>query len=276
MVLYADLLFFINFSMDYLILSIVSRGLHKGKRMVLCSFFGGIYGVLSVIFSVLNNPFFQFLIGAMMVLISYQPKTVLQFLKFYFLFLAVAFLIGGILYHILTNSGQGFVINGVFYFDFSIVQFILLFFCCWIFLTVGSKLYHRFYNNGIKNVKIRNQGKEIWLCALIDTGCQLHEPITGFPVMIAEYDEISEVLSEELQGFVGKTIVGPIPEPVYQVPFSTVKEGNGLMTAFRPEQITIVSENNQLVLNRVLVGIVKRKLSDDQSYTALLNPSMII
>lgn len=276
MVVYADVLFLLNFSIDYLILHAVSRGLHKGKKLWFCALLGGFYGVGVIQIPSLGTPFFQILFGVFLILIAYRPTSVTQFCKAFFLFWTVSFLLGGLLYGILISTRQGHFVNGVLYFDFSLLEFSFFTMIGWCIITVGSRIMTRVHGNGLRIVEISNHGKSIHLSAFVDTGCELKEPFTGFPVMVVEYDKISQLLSEEFQGMLNMKNTGPVPEKIYQVPFSTVKKGHGLMLAFRPDFVRVRQKNGDVTLNRVLVGIVDKKLSGDQSYSALLPPTMTI
>ncbi len=276
MIVYADVLFLLNFSMDYLILHLVSCYLHKGNHLFFCALLGGFYGLAAVKFPLLGTAFFQIVFGAIMVTVAYRPKSSSQFVKAFFLFLCTSCLIGGMLYAILLTTGQGKIINGILYFDFSLLQFLVFTLLCWGCLTVGSVFLDRINKNFMRTVMIQNRGKKVVLPAMLDTGCELTEPLTGFPVMVAEYDCIFEILSEELRGIILEKNIGPVPERIYQIPFSTVKEGKGLMLAFRPESVTVIQGKKKVILNRVLVGIVQKKLTGNQSYSALLHPAMTI
>ncbi len=276
MIVYADVLFILNFSMDYLILHLVSCQLHKGKHFLLCSLLGGLYGIAAVRFPLLGTAFFQIMFSAFIVTVAYRPENASQFTKAFFLFLSISFLIGGVFYAIFLKKGQGKMINGILYFDFSFLQFMLVTLLCWGGLTVGSMFLGRIKKHYLRTVMITNRGKNVVLPAMLDTGCELTEPLTGFPVMVAEYDCICEILSEELRGIIVEKNIGPVPERIYQIPFSTVKEGRGLILAFRPESVTVFQGKRKVILNRVLVGIVHKKLTGNQSYSALIPPAMTI
>ncbi len=276
MIVYADVLFLLNFSMDYLILHLVSCQLHKGKYLFLCALLGGLYGIGAVRFPLLGTAFFQIVFGGIMVLIAYRPEGIKQFIKAFFLFWITSCFIGGMLYAILVKTGQGRMINGIVYFDFSIIQFFVFTVLCWGCLTVGSSVLGRINDYRKRTVIIENRGKEVILTAILDTGCELEDPLTGFPVMVVEYDRICDILSEKLQGMIVNKSIGPVPERIYQIPFSTVKEDKGMMIAFRPDSVTVVQGKERVVMNRVLVGIIQKKLTENQGYSALLHPAMTI
>ena len=276
MIVYADVLFLINFCMDYLILKLVARCMHRGRYLAVSAALGGIYGVLAIKFPFFGGIWFQILFAAVMVLLSFPTKSMLSFGKSLCLFWTGAFLLGGILYGILSAMGRGMVINGVFYFDFSLAEFVVLTGISWLFLGVLSRVNAVRKRCDFRQVEICSRGKAVTLPALVDTGCSLRDPLTGFPVMVAEYDKICCILSDELNGMLTRDCVGPVPERIYQVPYHTLERGNGeLMTAFRPDFITVIQGKKKTVLTHVLVGVIQKKLAGDQSYTALLHPAMV-
>lgn len=276
MTVYLDVLFLLNVSMDYLILYAVSGILHTGKRLWLCALLGGIYGILAAEFSWCGNIGLQLLFSCVMILLAYRPVNFFQFLRFFLVFQSVSFVLGGILYKMILVSKQGRWINGVVYFDFSLLQFSVFTLLCWLFLTLGAMICHRVARTELKTIKISGCGKEVCLSALSDTGCTLTEPITGWPVVAAEYEKIAEILSPGLREAVISGKTEEISERIYWVPFQTVGESDGLMIAFCPERISVLQGKNECVLQHVLIGIVRRKLTEDQSYSALLNPAMTI
>lgn len=276
MTVYLDVLFLLNVSMDYLILYAVSGILHTGKRLWFCALLGGIYGIFAAEFPWFGNVGLQLLFSGVMIFLAYRPVNFFQFLRFFLIFQSVSFVLGGILYKIISVSKQGRWINGVMYFDFSLLQFLVFTLLCWVFLTIGVKICHRAVRTERKTIKICGCGKEVSLSALSDTGCTLTEPMTGWAVIVAEYEKISEILSPGLQKAVISGQTEEISERIYWVPFQTVGEGDGFMIAFCPERISVLQGKNECVLQHVLIGIVRRKLTEDQSYSALLNPAMII
>ena len=276
MIIYADLLFLSNFCMDYLILKLTAKMLHRGKHFLLSAFLGGIYGVIAVRFPPLGSAWVQLLFAAGMTALSFPPSSWINFVKAYAMVLFGAFASGGLLIAVLTARGQSATYHGMLYFDFSLAEFLLLAGLCWLFLSVISRLEQTFGRQPVQEVLICCRGKCVRLSALVDTGCSLVDPLTGYPVMVAEYEKISSIFSEELKGMLTDNCTGPVPERIYQIPFHTLEYGTGgMLTAFRPDSVTVIQNRKETVLTHVLVGVVQKKLTDDQSYEALLHPSMI-
>jgi len=78
-------------------------------------------------------------------------------------------------------------------------------------------------DNWTINIRLNVQGASVCFPALIDTGNRLHEPLSGLPVIIAEFDTIRDVL----------------PDTGYRdVAFGGLG-GNGTLRCFRPDSIWI-------------------------------------
>ncbi len=102
MIVYADILFFMNFSLDYLILYLVSKGIRRGKFLGLCAFLGGIYSVLAIRIPILGKAFFQTMWAIMIIFFAFQPKSVKSFFRCFFLFGMVSFAVCGMLYTLVS------------------------------------------------------------------------------------------------------------------------------------------------------------------------------
>lgn len=88
-------------------------------------------------------------------------------------------------------------------------------------------------------------GRSIELTALRDTGNRLREPLSGGPALIAEERTLLPLLEPEVQAQLLATAGLPAPErltvlgPGFRLlPYRTLG-GNGLLLAFRPEQVYI-------------------------------------
>ena len=97
MTVYIDILFFVNFFMNYLVISVleglVAKGVKK-KRKLLASFLGGIYGVFSFIpdLAFIYSSFSAFLFSGILVTILFYPFNMREFLKYILIFYELLFL----------------------------------------------------------------------------------------------------------------------------------------------------------------------------------------
>ena len=117
MVVYGDLLFFINFSMDFLCFYISCLLLHQRLpifRACLSSFVGGVYSVLALFltFDGAKATALDILVLILMCLVVYCGKevTFLRIVKGIFLYFFVSALLGGLMTALfsLFNASQSF------------------------------------------------------------------------------------------------------------------------------------------------------------------------
>ena len=88
MKIYADILFAINFSMDFIsffITSMIMRRKINKKRILLASAFGGIYGVVDILLNLdtIISIVVSVLSSLIMCLIAYHEKTIRRFIGMY-------------------------------------------------------------------------------------------------------------------------------------------------------------------------------------------------
>ncbi len=94
---YVDILFCIDFTMDFLALYITSYLLKirlKTHRIVIAALFGALYSVLTVVFRV-DSVIFALLCAAVMCFTAFGKRSLKQFLHIFIAFIAVNFLLGG-------------------------------------------------------------------------------------------------------------------------------------------------------------------------------------
>ena len=132
MKIYLDLLFFLNFGFDFILLLVVSVILRRNvslTRIVL----GGLIGGLSIFILFLKiNSFELFilkiLISIIMILASFSYKNIKYFMKNFFFLYSASMILGGFLYFL--NVQFSYKQEGlVFYHDGLSIQLLLLFYC---------------------------------------------------------------------------------------------------------------------------------------------------
>lgn len=190
---YADILFLVNFSMDYLCLYIstkILRRLFSVKKMIIASAIGGLYSVISLVvhttsvISLISDLLSCLLISAIVFHRKRQLKsTVISAL----LFFAVSMTVGGImtaLFNLVNKSG--ITLGSDDGDSLSVWGFALLAISAGIFSVWGGRFIFR--KKEVRNcvVRIRFGEKEIELNALTDSGNLIRDPISGKPVIIVD------------------------------------------------------------------------------------------
>ena len=197
MKIYLDLLFFLNFGFDFILLLVVSIILRRNvslTRIVL----GGLIGGLSIFILFLKiNSFelfiFKILISIIMILTSFSYKNIKYFMKNFFFLYSASMILGGFLYFL--NVQFSYKQEGlVFYHDGLSINFIFLLIfsplILYIYIRQGLTLKNNFSNYYKVNLYFNN--KKIRLNGFLDTGNKLKDPYSGKPIIIVNEKRIKQ------------------------------------------------------------------------------------
>jgi stage II sporulation protein GA (sporulation sigma-E factor processing peptidase) len=289
-VVYVDVLFAINLILNYLILLAVSNILHRKDskvRLLAGAAAGALYSLLiffpelGFLFTAISKILFSMLI----VFISYKIGHIRQFIRLLLFFYAVSLLFGGIIFAVylfLTPPGM-YIHNGVLYYDISPLVLILSAGGCYIAMMLFARLLHRKDTpHAVYPVEIWVNDRNVRIQALYDTGNALCDQVTGSPVMIAEYGKVEKLLPVLLRSAYREGRVDGIYRSegsdwagrVRVVPIRSVAAAASLLPAFRPDRIMIQTKERKIETDRVLIAVCGKPLSDDGSFSALLNPHL--
>lgn len=241
MVIYLDLVFIINFILDFLLLLTVNIALKrysKIRKLILGSLFGSIS--LLYLFIPLNQIFlvtFKILISIFMCLISFGYKNI-KFTLYNIIYLyMVSIILGGFLYYLkiefsYSNKGFGFYYEGL------AINYIFLLFIAPIILYVfikSIKALKEVKNYYYKVKIIFSNNYELTLSGFLDTGNKLIDPITNKPIILLNKKKVK-----------GKI---PIRSPMY-VPFNSLNH-HGLLECIKPKYLAI----NDKEIKNYLIGL---------------------
>lgn len=277
--IYIDVLFLINFIINYLILFATAHaGAFKLRRCrLICSaFIGAAYGVAVFLpdMTFLSTFIAKLAISALMILISFGKNG---FLKKLALFLALSLAFGGVVFASTLLGAGAFVemYNGIYYLHISSLTLLAV---CGIAYAFFSLIFNRSASRSdrkISHVSISANGKTIETTALHDTGNSLRAPKTNASVIISDYSVFREVLplgAREildtkapeifplaLDRLSGTGSFGIIPYKTVGVPFS-------LMLTYKPDCVMIDGKEEK----DALLAISSDKVSDGGAYSALI------
>lgn len=246
-VVYGDVLFIINFSMDFLVLFCCGRILHlraKGLLLSASAAIGAAWSVASLF--VKPNALVVALNIAVSFLLCFAAYPKLRG-KLYFkcaaLFYGISLLLGGGVtasYMLLNKLGRGVNVNsGV---EPALSDIPLWLFCvlgavCFILSFITGRIFTRGKVKKSANVVIGSRGGSVKLLCLCDSGNLLREPLSGAPVVLVSYDAVAPCLDEELKRALRDgTITGDCDVRV--IPCGT-PTGGGLLYGFLPEYVDV-------------------------------------
>ncbi len=231
-VVYADILFIINFLMDGLCLTLSL--IFAGKplrlwRFILACGAGGFYAVFAIGFQYLPVwlSLSLHLIAALVIcFICLEKPSIKDTTALSALFFLCNALLGGMLTAIYSLCGQFALYRGVFYAELSPVSLLIWAAVCGtavLFAVSRSKTKARASH---ADIDIEFNGKHLRLYCLCDSGNLLRCPYTGFPVVTVKETAIAPLLESEI--------------PPRYIPTQSLG-GSVLLPSFLPESAKIRS-----------------------------------
>lgn len=290
--IYIDVLFFINFVIDYFLLlgtAAFMRYPAKRTRLAISAAVGALYAVL-VFF-----PFFSWgicflmkgFVSIVMVFAAFGYKEKKQFAKLILCFYVSSFLFGGTVQGLYYFTGIGTatglkISNGAFYLNLPVWLLLGYILFCYGLLLLANKITAKrgAVDERLYNVEIVLGLKSVEITAMVDSG-NLLKSITGKKsVMIVGQKELLPLFDGKLPPvLLGKfdQETGPdLAGRVTLIPFCSLGTASGILPAFSPDRIVVKRENHRQEVFDVLVGVSPTRLSTDGQFQGLLNSDMTI
>ena len=297
MTLYADLLFLVNFIMNWFVLLLVGKVLRQKRKMrwlVLGSMaMAVLYTLLLIIepFRFLNILLASIVILAAGVIVAFYPTGVKHFLRLMLAAYGITFAVGGLgmalfyltdlpyaIYYIAADIG-GFR-RAVSW------QLVLVGMVCsygLIKLTMRLIEYQTIKRQMLMSVMVSMNEKYIYLDALVDTGHSLKEPLTQSPVIVAEFEQVQEFLPEGLKSLFShrqesnlanliESQEGSFYQRIRMIPFTSIGKASGMLIGFRPDKVMVGTETSR---QDIVIGIYNDRLTSDGRYQALVSPDLL-
>lgn len=254
---YGDVLFLINFSMDFLVLFCTAKILHLKQKpllLILSSVSGGIYAVAALfiensVISVICN----ILCALLMCFIAFPRVRGFVFLKCAALFFGLSLLTGGGItasYVLLSKLGRGISVNS----DIAPVlsDIPLGTFCILGVVSIGAsfltgEIFNRQSEKKEITVTVTGKRGKTTLRCLSDSGALLREPVSGAPVIITGLDRIKDCVDEQLYEALSCPDMSRSAPGMRIIPCSGVGGGK-LLLGFLPESVNIKGTDRQAVV----------------------------
>ncbi|EJL42412.1 sporulation sigma-E factor-processing peptidase [Brevibacillus agri] len=305
MVVYLDIILLLNLAIDTLLLWFTAY-FRKERvvwwRMIAAALFGCSYLVFFFFpaFSSMYQWSVKLLFSILMLWIAFGNRRLLSFAQNLIIFYFVAFVFGGgvfglqyflapqneIVNGLVVTHNDGFGVGFKPTLAIVAVGFTLVFF-------LGKKSYKaiqepRRIETFLVDVVVTIAKEKVICRGLVDTGNQLHEPITRLPVMIIESRMLAHLLPPSLlrqtdeNGGVWEKLDGswddlPIEwqSRVRLIPYRSVSRGMDFLLAIKPDHVLVVQEGLRYETEKVLIGLNPIPLSADGKYQAIVHPAMM-
>ena len=289
MTIYIDVIIVENLIMNYIILyatGTISKVKISYLRIFCSSLIGAIYDITEYTFklNIYSNIIIKTILSVIIIYVAFNPQNIKKMCKQLIIFYVTTFTFGGIAtYLIYVLKPQNIIIkNGMYVgtyvlkviFIGAIIGTIILFIA---FKQVKSKITKK---DMICKIKIKINGKEKTLDAMVDTGNMLKEPITGTPVAVVERTSLYDLLPKEILNNTESILGGDfknIPEDIKReyipklkiIPFASLGKQNGMLVGIKPEKIEIINEQTEENKNAI-IGIYNKSLTKKGEYNALI------
>ena len=289
---YIDILFFVNFIANYLIIITCAKILRRSEnawRMRLGAAVGALYAVfiffprLSPIYSLGARLLFSLTIVA----VSYRYKSLTAFLKYAALFYGICFLFGGgvMAFYYLVGSVWGLrMANGAVYFHLPLPLFLAFILLCYAAIRLLTLLlFWQRNRSSLHKISIRVNGKSVTATAMVDSGNSLVDPLSQNPVVVVEYGAVRPLIPTELHPIFQQKTDRLAAELIADsgwsgrfrlVMYSSLGTGHGLLPSFKPDELTVYEENGTRSTSSVIIGVINKSLSQGGEYCALLHPQV--
>jgi len=254
---YIDLLFLENFLLDFFILYVTAR-INNIKFNVLKGVLGSLIGAFYVClmyvqsFSFFKSVFAHFFIISSILFCVFKIRTVKDFLKFLFTYIAVSFILAGGIYFSVSFTGNRMIlaiITGV---------ILLLFMGKGFFMLIKHIALKKEFT---KDSLLFYNDKTILLKAYPDTGNFLVDPVSKKSVVIISKNKVKE--------FADISSVSQIKN-LRLIPCRTVSDKFELLYGFKPDKFIYDGKETDAV-----IAISKEDFTQD-GYDAILNPLTLI
>lgn len=274
MVIYVDVLIFINFIIDYLLLKLVSKLLKcsaKMWRFLLAAFVSSLFSLYIFLpqQSFLIELLLRLLCSVVTVLICFGLKNIKYYLRTLSLFYAVSFIFAGVIMclQMIRPSDNVSVNNGVVYFDISPVLLIVLSFVIYLVIALIKKLTSKTAENADRyTVELTFGERMVKTDAIADSGHSLKDAFGDSLMLLIDKKTAAELFGDtEVETMLA--LIPPGSEQLKRrfrlVPLKTVS-GEKMLPGVKIDHIKIFDRENTAFDHPVAV-ISNEKLGDDFS-----------
>ena len=286
MKIYVDILFAVNFMIDSILIyavAVVTKFRIHILRLITAAAVSALYGTIMFFPDIefIYSAVFKLIFSAVLVICTFKTYNFKRFFKTLLIFYFVSFIFAGAVFCVifLTNSGRvlGAVLsNGELYLNLNIWVLCSVTALSYLGIILFTKICIRNYSHErvLKDAVIKFGGEEIRIKGLIDTGCEICDPISGKPAILIEEECIADKSLFELNKDIDNdNLYESIKEKMRIIPFSSIGCEYGYLNAFVADSIETF-DDELYIPSRVTVGIAKFKLSDDGLYNAIFNPDV--
>lgn len=273
--IYIDILFCVNFIVDYMILVSVQhfRGLNTQKKRLLAGAFIGGLGSLVILLPPVP-VYLSWVVNVLetlaMAAAAFLPMGFGRFIKTAICMFVISFFYCGAMTAILALfSPENLVVrNSTVYIGISPLMLICLTLGIYILMRVILRIWGKLSPPAVCEVEICHKGKTLFLKGTVDTGNTLHEVFSGECVIVGRADIFKDMVNVENC----TDSMEAVKNGIRFVPFRSVG-GSGLMPSFKPSRIYIMNSSRKTEIQAYIGLCGSENLTEEND---LLVPSELI
>lgn len=284
-VIYGDVFFLVNFSMDFLALYLTGKLSHANVsfwRLVLGGVLGGLYATIALFLphsvEAVATLLFPLVLSAMVFGVSRATVLVKKAL----LFFAVSFMMGGVMTAVYYYAGhllaeQGVYINGEIETVYSDLPLWLIGLCAgWAALIAYIFSHYAKKKSSCRSVDVTlcDSKRCVTLSALVDSGHFLEEPIGHLPVIVLSKEKMEALLPPHfLPDFFNVAsdfshLADEEKRKLRFVPIVTVGH-EGLLRGYLPDCVLVAGEEKKAL------AVCDETASEFEGFDAIIPPSLL-
>lgn len=266
--IYIDVLFCVNLVIDYIMLISVKHIMSLSSRRIrlLAAAAAGGTGSFIILLPPMNffiSTIFSIAEAAVMIAVAFMPVSKRAFAKSTGLLFCVSFCFCGAMTAVTSIflPRNTIVRNGTVYIGISpffLIGLTLIFYA-------ALRIFYSIMNNGslkstLCRVEIEHNGKAVQVDGMVDTGCTLHEPFSGECVIVGKAEIFKDI--SDTEKYMNAKYEDTFTEGIRLVPFRSVG-GSGLIPAFKPDKIKLITKNKELNVSAYLALCSKNIFSEN-------------
>ena len=290
---YLDVLLLLNFCMDFLLLWAAGRCCRRNAplpRLLLAAILGSLYagGMVLDLPRFLWSPVAAVVFSLLMLAAAYPWAGLRALGRLALTFYLISCAAGGA-----ALAAAGLLQRQELPWGLPTVRWVTLLMSFPVVLIVSRRGYAALRRGFRKEdfrarLQVQAAGRRTVLTALIDTGNDLTEPLSGLPVVVADYRALTVLLPERLRQ--AWNAAPEQPERVLQslsafsdtdgwlrrlrlVPFSSIGRSSGLLLGFRADQV-VLEQGGHRITGPAVVAL-SRVLAGSGGCQAVVNPDLL-
>ncbi|WP_297990869.1 sigma-E processing peptidase SpoIIGA [Anoxybacillus sp.] len=290
--IYADLVWLLNFCFDAMLLWLAAIMLKRRVRLwrlMLAALFGSLLVLL--VFTpfayMMSHIVTKLIISFFIVWICFGFSRFRFFIENVLAFYFATFVMGGgmVAFHFLLQSELTMYRSGWISHSTSIswLFVVVMFPVLWMLskAQMGTIREKKLRFEHIIDVRVTCFGQTVLLKGLVDSGNQLRDPLTNTPVMIVEWQPFAHMLPAAVLQMIHKCVyTDDIPSEWVSrmrfIPYRAVGVEQQLLVAIKPDDVQWLDDKRWMSVNKALIGFSPATLSADGEYKCIVHPHIVM